>query len=407
MKRKKSKFQRYKPLLFIVPVLFLGLFLLVSYVQLQRDPPAPSVTSIVQPSWGSTETSIQMAWPSKGAAAVGIEGAGLVGATRQDRPQPIASLVKVMTAYVALKDHPLVQGDGPLVKVEQPDVDLYRSQQRNIESVVPVQLGMELSQKSLIQGILIPSGNNLAYMLANWSAGSVDAFVARMNEEAAALGMTETKYVDPSGISPGNISTAKDQLKLAAAAMANPVFAAIVKQQQAFIPGAGTVYNVNSELGRQNNIVGVKTGWTEEAGACFMFAADQLVGDRSVRIYGAVFGQDTLADAFGSTRAILNSVAPTLEVVTITTKGAPAAAISSKWGATTVASTAQDVSVVLWPGYAFETRVERTPALSKVDKNTEVGKLIVTAQGQSQEVPLVAQERMLRAGLKWRLTRLF
>jgi D-alanyl-D-alanine carboxypeptidase (penicillin-binding protein 5/6) len=226
-----------------------------------------------------------------------------------------------------------------------------------------------------------------------------------MNEEAASLGMTETKYVDPSGISPGNLSTAKDQLKLAEAAMADGLFASIVRKYQAQLPTAGTVYNVNSELGK-DGIVGVKTGWTEEAGACFIFAADHQVGDRSVRILGVVLGQDTLADAFGATKALIHSVGPTLEVVNVAPKDTIAAAVDSRWGVGTIAVPARDLSVVLWPGYAIETRIEKAPSLDKVEAGTEVGKIIVNGQGQSQEVALIAQDAIPDPSVVWRLQRL-
>jgi D-alanyl-D-alanine carboxypeptidase (penicillin-binding protein 5/6) len=400
-----------KPKVIVPLVAVIALFILTMYLQLQREVPSVEVGQLSTSSEGGgdstqPDTAVNIPWPVKGSAAVAVDGAGIVGSSRGDRQQPIASLVKVMTAYVVLKDHPLRAGDaGAEIMVEASDIQTYRQQLANGESVVAVTQGRGLTQQDLLRGLLIPSGNNLAYMLANWSSGSVEAFVARMNEEAAALGMTQTEYIDPSGVNPGNMSTAQDQLKLAMAAMANPVFAGIVNEKQASLPVAGVVYNVNGLLG-QDYLVGVKTGWTEEAGACFLFAIDWPKDDRTIRVYGVVLGQDTLADAFSATRGLIYGAGPSLDYATVVSKETTAVPVTSAWGSATTALPAEDVRFVTWPGMAVESRVEVMSNLSDVREGAEVGKVIVTAGDQRREVPLVAQGSMSSADLIWRLTRL-
>jgi serine-type D-Ala-D-Ala carboxypeptidase (penicillin-binding protein 5/6) len=384
-----------------VPVLVV----LASYGQLQRDPPKLAVETTLPAATSTGDEKLVMPWPSKGAAAVAVAGTGTVGAAGDDRQRSLASLVKVMTAYVVLKDHPLKAGDvGPEIKIDEDDVQTYQRQLRNVESVIPVRAGTGITEKDLLQGLLIPSGNNYSYILAKWSSGSPEAFVQRMNEEAAALGMTQTHYDEPSGVSPASVSTARDQLKLAEAAMASPVLAGIVGAKQAQLPVVGTVFNVNSLLG-QDNLVGIKTGWTEEAGACFLFAADSVADGKPARIFGVVMGQDTLADAFGSTRQLLQTVAPSLRLVPVVAHDKPAASLTSPWGAKSDALPAQDVSIVAWPGLNIETAVDVTRDPDSVKAKGEVGKLTVKAADQNVEVPLVARKTIDPPGLIWRLTR--
>ncbi len=384
----------------------LGVLALGSFVQMRRDTPDVKASQLVPDNWKQQDAPAGLSWPSQGSAAVSVGGVGLIDSTANDRPRAIASLVKVMTAYVVLKDHPLKQGEqGAAVQVQAADVQLYRQQLANGESVVAVKEGDNISELQLLQGLLVPSGNNYAYMLANWNSGSVEAFVQRMNDEAKALGMTDSRYTDPSGVSPASVSTARDQLKLAEAAMADPTFAAVVGLKQAELPAVGVVYNVNSQLG-QPNLAGIKTGWTDEAGACYLVAINWQSGDTRTTIFSAVLGQDTLVDAYAATSRLVNSARDGLQVVSILNRGTVVAALSNDWGGQTTAVPAADVTFILWPGLAVATKLQPALTGSTVRRGAEVGKVVVTAGAQHREVTLLAQEKLTSAPLSWRLTRL-
>ena len=204
---------------------------------------------------------------------------------------PIASVAKVMTAYLVLRDHPLRPGqDGPTITLADADVadtDRRRGQQ---ESVVPIAVGEQLTELQALQALLLPSANNIAAVLARWDAGSVDRFVARMNATARSLGMTHTRYTDPSGFDDATVSTAADQVRLVVRAMRLPVFAIIVATPSATLPVAGTVHNTNTLLGI-NGFVGVKTGSTAAAGGCFAFRAIRWIDGKPTAITGVVLGQ--------------------------------------------------------------------------------------------------------------------
>ncbi|MGE0059936.1 MAG: D-alanyl-D-alanine carboxypeptidase family protein [Dehalococcoidia bacterium] len=405
-----KKYLRPKYLILFV-VGLVALLIGGSYVQLNRDIPDLALkettdAAVPAEAQGGDEASLALPLPAKGSAAVAIAGVGQMGAVRDERSQPIASLAKVMTAYVILKDHPLTPGEkGPDIQVQASDVELYRAQERNGESVIAVKEGQTFTQAELMQGLLIPSGNNFAFMLAAWNSGSDEAFVERMNQEAAALGMTKTHYAEPSGVSAETRSTAPDQARLAEAAMANPVIADIVVKKQAILPNVGVLFNVNSELERMS-LAGIKTGWTEDAGGCFMFAADRVVDGAPVRIYGAVLGQDTLADAFNSSNALIATASASLQRLAVVTKDEQLAVVRTKWDENAAAVAASDASLVVWPGLKVARTVEAGPALESVKQGQEVGKVIYSAGGQVIPVPLLASESVSGAGIGWRLTRL-
>jgi D-alanyl-D-alanine carboxypeptidase (penicillin-binding protein 5/6) len=164
-----------------------------------------------------------------------------------------------------------------------------------------------LTQRQALQALLLPSANNIAAVLARWDAGSMDRFVARMNAAAQSLGMTRTRYTDPSGYNDATVSTAADQLRLVDRAMRLPVFARIVATPSATLPVAGTVHNTNRLLG-YGGFVGVKTGSTAAAGGCFAFRAIRWVGGKRTTITGVVLGQLGVEAAFAAAAAMVDRI---------------------------------------------------------------------------------------------------
>jgi D-alanyl-D-alanine carboxypeptidase (penicillin-binding protein 5/6) len=210
------------------------------------------------------------------------------GATRQ---VPIASVAKLMTAYVILQDHPLsAGGPGPDITVEPSEAAAYPSQARDGDSLVAVAAGEAISERHALEALLLPSADNVAWILARWDAGSQAAFAAKMNAAARRLGMTGTSYTDASGLNSSTISTAADQVRLGTAAMGVPALAAITAMPTAVVPVAGVIGNTNTLLG-QDGIVGLKTGSTQAAGGCLLVAAWQEVSGRKTLIVAATFGQ--------------------------------------------------------------------------------------------------------------------
>jgi serine-type D-Ala-D-Ala carboxypeptidase (penicillin-binding protein 5/6) len=230
-------------------------------------------------------------WPAQGQAAFVLAGQPEVRASPNQRAAPIASVAKVMTAYLVLGDHPLRPGaDGPTITLTAADVADTDRRRHQDESVVPVAAGEVLTERQALQALLLPSANNIAAVLARWDAGSEDRFVARMNATALSLGMTHTRYTDPSGYDAATTSTAADQVRVVDRAMRMPAFAQIVATPSATLPVAGTVYNTDRLLGH-DGFVGVKTGSDSAAGGCFAFRAIRSIDGKQTTITGVVLGQ--------------------------------------------------------------------------------------------------------------------
>jgi len=251
-------------------------------------------------------------WPAYGQAAFVVTGQSQVQVGPNQHASAIASVAKVMTAYLVLRDHPLRPGqDGPTITLTDADVadtDRRRGQQ---ESIVSIAGGEQLTELQALRALLLPSANNIAAVLARWDAGSVERFVARMNAAARSLGMTHTRYTDPSGYDDATVSTAADQVRIVDRAMRLPVFASIVATPSARLPVARTVHNTNTLLGR-NGFVGVKTGSDAAAGGCFAFRAVRWIDGKRTTITGVVLGQpgdNRIAAGLAAAAAMVDRIA--------------------------------------------------------------------------------------------------
>ncbi len=219
-----------------------------------------------------------------------------IGYSAQSGPQspvPVASLTKITTAVVILRDHPLAPGEqGPVITVTSDDVAQYDLELHQDQSTVAIEVGEQLTERQALEAMLTQSANDVAYTLAVWDAGSVDAFVVKMNALAASLGTTDTHYVDASGYDPATVSSASDVLRVAAVGMAIPTFAEIVGLTQVTLPLAGTLHNIVAQIG-VGGVIGVKSGYTSQAGACMVLAADRVIDGRTLLVLVAVTGQPT------------------------------------------------------------------------------------------------------------------
>ena len=225
-----------------------------------------------------------------------------LASTAADVPRPIASVAKVMTALVVLQAHPLDAGaDGPVLTLTDQDVTFYRDELAGAGSVVPVSAGEVLTERQLLLALLLPSANNIADTLAVWVSGSVAAFVARENAAGSALGMSASHFDDASGVSAQTVSTPRDLVRLAAAALAVPALADVVHTQSATLPDGSSLRNLDILLPAGSDWLGLKTGWTPAAGGCLLFAARHTYSDDApaLTLYGAVLDQapDASVDA--------------------------------------------------------------------------------------------------------------
>ena len=376
-------------------------------LQYFRPLPVTAATS-ASPASERLGTAPALPWPAQGEAALFVEGVGEVGSSGGQSPVPMASTAKLMTAFLVLEDHPLALNEaGPAITVTRADVSTYLAERSQNESVLPVVAGERLSEYQLLQGLLLPSASNYADLLAPWDLGGVPAFVSRMNARAAALGMSATHYADVSGFSPLGVSIATDLIKLGQAAMALPVFAQIVGQSQATLPVAGVVHNLDTLLG-QGGVVGIKTGHTDQAGGCFVLAADLAVDGLTARIYGAVLGQlNALAGAFKATSTLLQALLPALHLRPVVRRDDVIARYRTAWDEAGAIVASQSVAWVLLDGTAVSRQVKLDVLPSTLPAGRRVGTLLVAAGSQHAEVPLVTAAAINGPDAGWRLTRGF
>ena len=192
-------------------------------------------------------------------------------------PRPVASTTKIMTALLAL-EAAQERGD-PLVDITQEMVAVEGSS-------MGLQAGDSISLTGLAAGMLLASGNDAANAAALYLDGSLEPFAARMNQRAAALGMEDTHFVTPSGLDGedaqglGHLSTAYDMALLARAALEDQAFRQLCSSPSLAVEFAEPVKRVtytnhNKLLTQYQGCVGVKTGFTKEAGRCLVSAAER------------------------------------------------------------------------------------------------------------------------------------
>ena len=373
-----------------------------------RPIPPVSAAPLLPASQVIPGTAPTLPWPSRGAGAVGVSGLGFVASSGNEQAVPAASVTKVMTAFLVLEDKPLAKGaPGPTITMTDADVQSYQSDLSDQQSVVKVQAGEQLSELQLLQGMLIPSANNFAETVARWDAGSIDAFVAKMNTRALALHLTHTKFADPAGASAASVSTPTDLMALGMAAMQNDVFAQIVAMGQVNLPVAGTVYNVNHVLA-QEGIVGIKTGSGLNSGANFLFAANATVDGHTIVVYGCVMGQPTLDLAFSTAQSLIAAMSAALHVRRVMSRHQSIATYTTPWGPQTDLISADDVDLAEWPGMVLRQRLDANSIV--VDKplpsSTVEGHEHLLLGDYVLDVPLVTADPLYPPGRFWRLTRI-
>ena len=335
----------------------------------------------------------QLPWPTDGEAAIEVEGLGLLGTSGAvSSPVPIASITKTMTAYLILEDHPLAAGqDGPTITVTRAEAETYVKESDTGDSLVPVRAGEQISERDALYALMLASADNFAQILADWDVGGTTAFLARMNAEAVQLGMTGTTFTDPSGLAASTTSTALDLLKLGAAAMQLPDFRQIVGTTAAYVPVAGEIKNYDQLLGT-DGVIGIKTGSTDAAGSCLLFAATTVVDGQTETIVGAVLGQH-LGDSEGIVSPALEAahkLVLTAEAALTTAEvAAPGATIAVfdrgtvSEGALTVAA---PVTAVGWPGLILQVAVVGGTAAPAITVTAGAGTAPLAAEPLAIEV---------------------
>jgi D-alanyl-D-alanine carboxypeptidase (penicillin-binding protein 5/6) len=356
---------------------------------------------------GATPT---FAWPTTGESAAAVVGVGTVGQVHGSQSVPVAGVAELLTAYVVLTDHRLAPGAyGPSVPVTADALTAFQAGQAAQESEIPLTAGESLTELQALEGLVVDSGGDMATVLADWDAGSVSAFVAKMNATASALGLTATHITDPTGLDSATTSTAEDLVRLGEASLSIPVLQQMVSLGQATVPNTNGVFNANFDLG-QDGIIGIKTGSDSSAQGCYLFAAKQSIGGKVVTVVGTVLGQpggalgpNTAAVDAGDT--LVKSIFGALHSYPLFIPGHRVAEVRAAWGSAAPVTVTQPVSVIGWPGLAVAVTTHRRPLSESLPWGANVGTLQVGTGAASTQVVLRTASDLSGPGIWWRLTR--
>lgn len=220
-----------------------------------------------------------------------------------DKRLPPASLAKIVTALVAVE-----QSD--LSEVAEVQVNSSLMVSSSDSSVMGLQPGQELSIRDLLNGLLLPSGNDAAIAIAEHVGGSVPAFVALMNGKVQELGLQNTHFSNPHGLDElGLYTSALDIAVLGRELMAQPVLASIVAERTYQPAWDGPpLWNGNKLIYDYPDVLGVKTGYTADAGQTIVAAAERDGRTLVVSVLGA---WDRYSDAITLFNwAFANTVSP-------------------------------------------------------------------------------------------------
>ncbi len=390
----------------VLAVVVVVAMVIVGGVRLSAAIPPAVVTPNVSSSLQVGGSAGALPWPATGQAAIAVPSVGIDVASAPEQAAPIASLTKLMTAYVILADHPLSSSQsGPHITMTQVDVDDFNNDTVEDQANAQVSVGEVLTERQLLGGLLVHSANNYADTLARWDAGSIQAFVAKMNQAAGLLHMEQTHYADASGFDPGSQSTPADLLKVAAPDMANPVFASLVKMPSITLPVAGTISTYTPLLGVQGTI-GVKSGFTQQAGGCDVLAVVRRVHGLPVLILGAVTGlqgPNVLDVAATQALNMVNAVGGVIGATPIIRSGAVVAQVTAG-GHTVDAAVSGSASVLSWPGITVNKVFTRDGTIKPGAKaGTRVGTLTVTTGTQRVTLPVRLSRSLPKLSLTQRL----
>jgi D-alanyl-D-alanine carboxypeptidase (penicillin-binding protein 5/6) len=311
-------------------------------------------------------------------------------------PLPPASMLKMMTELVVLTKI----GAGELALTDSVTVSAHAAKMGG--SQVYLKQGEKFTVEDLLRALTIHSANDAATALAEHIAGSVEAFVELMNEQARELGMKDTVFHSVHGLPPGrgqatDLSSAYDMALLCRALLKHPEPTRWASQAEApFRGGAFTLHNPNPLVGKFPGLDGMKTGYTRPAGFCLTATAQQKGG----RLVGVVMGcENSKTRSAEMTRLLTRGFTMFTTVKLIDSAQKPLeehVAVRGGKSRDLVVAYAKPLSVLVLKDRASQVKLEnRLPQSvdAPVKTGDQVGKAAAVFDGQVlAEVPIVALE---------------
>lgn len=390
----------------IIALVALIIFAGYGYYCLHRELPPLQPRSAYYSIAGGSGTS-KLSWPSLGQSAVAVAGTDIVETHGDQNSLPIASNTKVLTALVILQHKPLAADQqGPTITLTDADVAIYDSYVAVQGSVAPVSSGEQITERQALEAMMLPSANNMADSLAIWAFGSLPAYFTAANQYLMTHKLHDTHIgVDASGFSPANTSTAHDLVLLGNQLMQQPVLRSIVSQPNATdIPGIATAKNVNFLLGT-HNIIGIKTGNTDQAGGVYLSASTAEVDGQPQTVITALVGAPTLYDSLKRSIPLIDSAQTNFTTTQLVAKGAVIGVYRQPWGGTVAAVAQTKLAVTAWGTNKLSATASLQPITVTARVGADVGSINTKSSGfgAKQATPIVLSAAPTQPSLWWRL----
>lgn len=379
--------------------------LTIAYTAFALLAPVPSVAATLQQLPAFSTPAATVAMPSYGAGAIGgVDDGRIYAGYDLDTPRAIASITKVVTALVVLDAHPIAEGHpGAMVTLTARDATL-RERYAAIGGVTaPAPEGLAVSQRQIIELMMVQSANNYAETLATWAFGSVDAYLDAARAWLDARGLTTISVADATGFSPSNTASPRALLELGRIAMADPVVSAASALPNVSVPGVGTFENRNRLIG-VDGVTGLKTGTLDEAGACLLFSAAHEVEGETVMVVGVVLGGPNHARLADDVRTLLASIRDDYHPVAIATTGDLVAVYEAPWGETASVEIAESIDEIVWGQVTSRVSLTLTDLRPGIVPTTPAT-MTVRFGGTTVDVALELDGRLEGPDLGWRLSR--
>ena len=400
---RRRPFHNSKFFIIILLIIVIGLAML-SYSR--PLPPIYPTSKTINP---QVSTPGPIDWPIAQEAAIGATSYGILATHGLQKQVPIACVAKLITALTILQKYPLTisQLQTPIITLTNADVAIYNQYVAEQGSVVKVAEGEQISEYQALEAMLIPSANNMADSLAIWAFGSLPNYVSAANQYIKSIGLSQTTIgADASGFLPSTTSTAHDLVMIGFQALNNPVISQIVDQTQVNLPIAGVVKNFDWLLGN-NEIVGIKTGNTTQAGGVYVFAANDTISNSTskVEIVGSIVGAATLQDALNDTVPFLNSIKNNFYMATIVGSHEIVGAYKIPWGNDISAISQNSIFSPLWKGMSLHPIVSLQALYAPVNTNIGVGIVEIPGQNTKDKSIVELQQPIPTTPWWWRIIR--
>jgi serine-type D-Ala-D-Ala carboxypeptidase (penicillin-binding protein 5/6) len=300
--------------------------------------PLPDVQVRVDTAQAAAPATVSVALPAEDASAVAFldeDGEAVaVASSADDEAAPIGGAAKLVTVLVVLDSLPLTaDDDGPAIRIGPEDYTDYLRYSGEGSRTVQVSPGDSWSERDVVEAVLLGSSNNHADTLARWAFGSVDAYVTTANGWLEEHGFADTRVVDTTGLSGGNVGTATELTRLAALALADPALGALLEGDSGSPTPTGDrrIPDAIAHLGDEG-IRAISRSFTDQAAISFVWTAELRSGDERRTMVGAMTGVDDYETLDPAVVAAVEEMQSASEPIEVIAEGASYGEVTSAWG---------------------------------------------------------------------------